>query len=332
MNEISWDNNKLEPVIITYNRAELLGSTLSAFYNAGLSCIRLHVLDNASTDNTQQVVESFSDRWPELTYHSNKYNIGGNANILRAVELSSSEYSWVIGDDDEWHLNDISELISILETGTADIIRLGWLVSDNSRGKLISLKTLASEENNLFASLSMISATIARRSLLAKYLRDSYMNIAQFYPQLVPYIRSLDNEEVTVYSVNSNLMVHTPSQEPGYYLGDLEWYSHWFFTSRFINDSNYRRKFNNEIFFYKTGNNSAIAHFILLLKIALLAKAKGMKQGSYIATMVLVGRGHRIMLSLLLGIYLLSPYPLLKIIRDYFKYSKTPSLRDITRL
>lgn len=332
MNQIIWNNNKLEPVIITYNRAELLESTLSAFYNAGLSCIRLHVLDNASTDETKQVVESFSDRWPTLVYHKNKYNIGGNANILRAVELSSSEYSWVIGDDDEWHLDDISELISVLETGTADIIRLGWLVPKNSRGRLMSLNVLANEEDNLFASLSMISATIAKRSLLVKYLRNSYMNIAQFYPQLVPYIMCLDNDNVTVYSVTNNMMIHTPSQQPGYYENDLEWFSHWFTTSMYFSNIEYCKKFNNGILIYKTGKKSAVAHFIFLLNVALRAKSRGLKQVKYIITMLLVGRSQRLMLLILLGIYVVTPYWIIKIIRNLIKGTNPVSIRDVTRL
>ena len=56
MNNYIWDNRKLEPVLITYNRSGELEQTLDAFINAGLTDINLHVLDNASTDNTKSVV------------------------------------------------------------------------------------------------------------------------------------------------------------------------------------------------------------------------------------------------------------------------------------
>src|SRR5580704_11491846 len=103
---ISSIMQKLEPVIITYNRAGLLRSTLSSFVQAGFSNIKMHILDNASTDNTEAVVQQFQKDWPQLIYHKNHYNIGGNGNILRSLELSTSEYHWVIGDDDKWLLND----------------------------------------------------------------------------------------------------------------------------------------------------------------------------------------------------------------------------------
>ena len=110
---VNWDNQKLEPVLITYNRSAELQRTLAAFIDAGLTFIKLHVLDNASTDETAAVVASAQARWPNLSYHRNITNIGGNANILRAVEISTSEYSWIIGDDDAWHLEDISELSAV---------------------------------------------------------------------------------------------------------------------------------------------------------------------------------------------------------------------------
>ena len=72
-----WNNNKLEPVLITYNRAEDLMRTLDAFIAADLTWMTLHVLDNASTDNTKLVVNAAQKKWPNLTYHRNLYNIGG---------------------------------------------------------------------------------------------------------------------------------------------------------------------------------------------------------------------------------------------------------------
>jgi len=332
---LNWDNKKLEPVIITYNRAESLAATLAAFYNAGLSSMRLHVLDNASTDNTKQIVEEYSDKWPLLIYHKNKYNIGGNANILRAVEFSSSEYSWVIGDDDEWYLENISELISILNNGDSDIIRLGWLVTNNSRGRSITLKELFNEEQTLFASLSMISSTITRRSLIVKYLQYSYTNIANSFPQLVPYIMSLNSENMTVCSVSKDIMKHTPGKagDQGYFLGDLEFFSHWFYTSRFLNNK-YRKKFNDEILYYATKENKLLAHFIYFLKIIWYFKVAGLDQSAYIYLMFLTGNGHRLFLGALLILYYLMPKKLYSIIynfRQYYNGNNICPIRPISR-
>ena len=48
--------DNLEIIVITYNRAELLGTTLDRLAASPFSTCRITVLNNASTDHTQQVV------------------------------------------------------------------------------------------------------------------------------------------------------------------------------------------------------------------------------------------------------------------------------------
>lgn len=319
METIDWDNQQLEPVLITYNRSADLQHTLNAFIEAGFSNIKLHVLDNASTDDTKSVIVAAQEHWPNLIYHRNQYNIGGNANILRAVEISSSEYSWIIGDDDAWHLEDISELSAVLRDGKADIIRLGWLVSPHSRAKYIDAFNLVRNDKLFFASISMISATIIRRSLIIEHLPHAYMGIADAYPQLVPILRAITCQPLQVYSVSHDLMLHTPSTTPGYYFGDLEWYSSWFRMSRFINDQDCRSHYIDEIFAYMTRDcPGAINEFLWLLKVAFNFKALGVNQWPYLFSMLAYGTGWRGRIVILMGLYLLFPMKVATMARKLF--------------
>lgn len=317
------ENQLLEPVIITYNRAPLLKKTLQAFFDSGLKNMRVHVLNNASTDDTEEVVKQFQTSWPNLIYHENFYNIGGNANILRAVELSHSIYHWVIGDDDEWCLtNNLNELLNVLQQQTADIIRLGWLASPESRGVSIAAATLTQNEALFYASVSMISSTIIKRSIISKYLPIAYQNIADSYPQLVPIIRAIEEMPVTVYTTSSDLLIHTPSKEPGYFYGDLEWYAGWYRTSRFFQKENAKSKFINEVTLYMNRDKKfiAIAQFTSLLKILLYYKSFGLKQTQYLQTMFTYGIGKGIVIFTLLIINTVMPRSFLKLLRIvYFK-------------
>jgi glycosyltransferase involved in cell wall biosynthesis len=304
----SWDNLQLEPVLITYNRSEDLHRTLEAFIKAELTDIKLHILDNASTDNTKAIVSNAQEHWPNLTYHRNQYNIGGNANILRAVEISSSEYSWILGDDDAWHLSDISELCTVINEGRADIVRLGWLVSPESRAKYIEALDLVRCDRLFFASVSMISATIIRRSFIIEHLPHAYMGIADAYPQLVPILRAIKYQPLQVYSVSHDLMSHTPSTTPGYFFGDLEWYSSWFRMSRFIEDSDCRSRFVAEIFSYMTRDcPGAFNEFLWLVKVAFNFKALGVNQWPYLFSMLAYGIGWRGRIAILMMLYILLP-------------------------
>lgn len=318
---ILWNNQKLEPVLITYNRSAELRRTLNAFLDAGLTGIKLHILDNASTDETPEVVAGFKTEWPNLTYHRNQYNIGGNANILRALEISSSEFSWILGDDDEWHLEDISELCSVLGDGKADIIRLGWLVSPTARMEYRQARELVKNDKLFFASISMISATIIRRSLVIKHLPHAYMGIADSYPQLVPILREISRQPVMVYSLGQNLITHTPSTTPGYFFGNLEWYSSWFRMSRFIDDRDCRSRFVGEIFGYMTRNRPGPANeFLWMIKVAFNFKALGVNQWPYLLSMIAYGSGWRGRVALLILLYPLMPMKVAEFARKlYFR-------------
>ena len=82
--------DNLEIIVITYNRAELLGTTLDRLAASPFSTCRITVLNNASTDHTQQVVWQKQSLFTNLRLVSNVVNIGGDANILRAVELATA--------------------------------------------------------------------------------------------------------------------------------------------------------------------------------------------------------------------------------------------------
>jgi glycosyltransferase involved in cell wall biosynthesis len=321
METIRWNNQQLEPVLITYNRSADLQRTLNAFIEARLTDITLHVLDNASTDDTKSVVIAAQAQWPNLLYHRNQYNIGGNANILRAVEISTSEYSWILGDDDAWHIEDISELCAVLHEGTADIIRLGWLASPLSKGCIKEAVDLASTETMFFASMSMISATIIRRTIITPNLPHAYMGVSDAYPQLVPIMRTITRRPLRIYTVKRDLMTHKPSTTPGYYFGDLEWCSSWFKISRFLECSRLRKLFVGEVLTYMCRNKPGpLNEFIMLIKVALNYKALGIDQWPYLFSMIAYGTGWRGRIASLMIIYAVLPMKVATLLRKIYLF------------
>ena len=56
----------IEILVLTYNRAPLIGSTLESLLAQVQPACRICVLDNGSTDETKKVVRSFAKRGVEL--------------------------------------------------------------------------------------------------------------------------------------------------------------------------------------------------------------------------------------------------------------------------
>lgn len=87
--------------IPTYNRAEVLDkvlvSAIAAFAPYNIDII---ISDNASSDNTENIVINHQKKYEYLFYHRNKENIGIDRNMLKALEYTHSKYVFLLGDDD----------------------------------------------------------------------------------------------------------------------------------------------------------------------------------------------------------------------------------------
>jgi glycosyltransferase involved in cell wall biosynthesis len=83
--------------IPTYNRALYLGRALKSACDQTLPDVEVLVSDNASTDETPDVVRSFGDR---VRYHRNGENIGMWPNFAQLAQMAGGEYfSWLQDDD-----------------------------------------------------------------------------------------------------------------------------------------------------------------------------------------------------------------------------------------
>lgn len=96
--------DKLQIILVTYNRCEKLRNTLAKILGRG-SPIRncpITILDNKSTDGTSEFCDWICEKHGNVTHIVNNRNIGGNANIAKAFELANIQYMWILCDDDEY--------------------------------------------------------------------------------------------------------------------------------------------------------------------------------------------------------------------------------------
>lgn len=92
-------NKNLSIVIPTYNRADFLDYSLEVHIPMLKEYgIEIAIFDNASTDNTQEIVSKWMKEYDYLTYHKNETNIGPDANFEKALKYPDSEYVWLLGD------------------------------------------------------------------------------------------------------------------------------------------------------------------------------------------------------------------------------------------
>jgi len=110
--------------IPTYNRVRYLRELLSVLFNQLLSepRVELIVSDNASPDDTPQVVEEYQRRGLQIRSIRHETNIGADANFLQCFEKSRGKYVWIFGDDDVIVEGGVAAILSICEADEYDIL------------------------------------------------------------------------------------------------------------------------------------------------------------------------------------------------------------------
>lgn len=93
-------NKKVVAVVVTYNRKELLKECINSLENQTYKTLRILVVDNASTDGTEEFVRSLNN--PQIIYKNTGANLGGAGGfqfgIKKGTELNP-DYLWLMDDD-----------------------------------------------------------------------------------------------------------------------------------------------------------------------------------------------------------------------------------------
>jgi glycosyltransferase involved in cell wall biosynthesis len=108
-------NTLLSIVIPTYNRAEFLDYSLEVHipickdYN-----IQIFISDNASTDNTENVVKKWMKEYEHLHYNKNEINIGPDGNFEKALKFPDTKYIWLLSDTYQLPSNGVEYLLDTI--------------------------------------------------------------------------------------------------------------------------------------------------------------------------------------------------------------------------
>ena len=122
--------------IPTYNRASYLRRTLAQLQSEVVNCeldnVEILVSDNASSDNTAQVVEEFQTLGFGIRYLLNQSNIGPDANIAECFGAAKGNYVVLLGDDDLFCDGSLKWLMAVLESRQYGVVCMRAYGFDNN--------------------------------------------------------------------------------------------------------------------------------------------------------------------------------------------------------
>ena len=106
---------QLSICIGTYNRASLLRESLTHLSNVCGDDVEIVVSDNASPDDTQDVINSFAGRFRYFHAVRQTVNKGPALNFAAAMSFARGRYLYPFSDDDQIHMDGLRKAISIME-------------------------------------------------------------------------------------------------------------------------------------------------------------------------------------------------------------------------
>lgn len=233
--------DKLQIFLITYNRKKYLERTFKQIFSdeSPIRDFDITILNNCSNDGTDELIKEYQLRFPNIKHIVHNHNIGGNANIVRAFEMATKDYVWVLCDDDfynwkNWHLIEAE-------------------ISKNTDVIVLSNEMVNKGQNigDILLQLQFLPGAIYNTSLINfTSLANAYSLIQNYFPHLAfpiyAYMNNknvfvLDTEQIVVPSAYEQLRNPDNDMADMSYTRDLEeenilpliQYSNWFLN--FIN-------------------------------------------------------------------------------------------------
>jgi abequosyltransferase len=185
---------KLSICIPTYNRAKFLPELLDSIISQANDEIEIVISDNASTDNTKEIVNEYKKKFNRITYFCWDKNMGADRNFLKVVELADGEYCWLMGSDDRIEAGAINNILDFLNKNITGISLNRYLYDFNFKkilqerpvgGRIISKDLVF---NNLDEIISLffdyfgyISGQVVNKKLWDEVISETGSKIEEYY-------------------------------------------------------------------------------------------------------------------------------------------------------
>ena len=172
--------------VITYNRAAKLVQTLQDLVASPLRNCNITVFDNCSTDDTQAEFHRHFGASATIRCIRNPVNIGAAANTILPSINSTTEYTWVLCDDDFLDFTNIADVVAALQSNTFDLIMVGGHSEDIRIGAGLSgtPREVMRTGVNYYRDTSFLPSTIYRTSFAKRYIATCYSYCHFMYPQM----------------------------------------------------------------------------------------------------------------------------------------------------
>jgi glycosyltransferase involved in cell wall biosynthesis len=201
-------------IIPTYNRANLIGRAIQSALDQTYRNIEIIIVDDASNDNTEEIVTKFHNI--NVVYIRHNCNKGGGAARNTGIKASNGQFIAFLDDDDEWLNDKLEKQVKTIMTLSSEWggIYCGFHRITDKKIKTIevfkkgNLKTeLLKEQLDIGSSSTLL---FIRKIILEIGLFDETFERNQDFELLIRFFRkyklfSVKEPLVKIYTRNYNI-------------------------------------------------------------------------------------------------------------------------------
>ena len=96
-------NNSLVSVVMcTYNGSRFVAEQIDSICRQTFPQLQIIIVDDASSDNTYEIVKQYADKDERIQSYRNDTNLGFNLNFNKACKLATGDFIAIADQDDIW--------------------------------------------------------------------------------------------------------------------------------------------------------------------------------------------------------------------------------------
>ena len=119
-------------IINSYNYAHYIGQTFDSVLAQTLPAVEIIAVDDGSTDNSCQVIQSYAERYPHIKFIK-KTNGGQLSTFNAASQHVSGDLIFFIDSDDLWQPNYLEKIVAIYKERPVDYVFCAFEEFDQSQ-------------------------------------------------------------------------------------------------------------------------------------------------------------------------------------------------------
>ena len=204
---------KISVVIPVYNSEKYLEKCLDSLLNQTLNDIEIVLVNDGSRDNSQQIIDRYREKYPDIIKSYTQENSGQASARNRGLEYAGGEFISFIDSDDYMELDAYERAYTKAKETDSDIVCFGFYEIKNGKKEQRNYTFLYEDENDVRYVLNEASPwnKLIKRSLIEensiRFNENRIYEDLELIPQLALYTDKICFMEDRLY----NYVIHEDS-------------------------------------------------------------------------------------------------------------------------